>query len=344
VEESAGTPYGPVAGAGRRLADGPPTELAATIARQGEVLRGVLDLDLGAALEELEGAPRVWLVGTGTSEHAAQLGAMALATAGIDARPASSAAFCARAGELRAGDAVIVISHTTETAFARTGRGLARAAGARLLSITATGKGWPEALEVAPPERSETYTASYLAALLALARLAVELGSSELTEADLVAVPDLVDRAAGAEIAQFDRPPRLTVVFGAGPNAVTAREGALKLREAARVPAEGFESEYLLHGSAQLLGPHDLILAIDPAGDDSGLSPALMRAGSAAGCTIGAFVAPDGIHPLLAQLPMTVGLQALAAAWADARGTDPDRIVVSPWDAGALWNAGGPEG
>src|SRR3954465_11461008 len=32
---------------------------------------------------------------------------------------------------------------------------------------------------------------------------------------------------------------RLIVLAGLGPNAVTAREGALKLREAARLPAEG---------------------------------------------------------------------------------------------------------
>lgn len=344
MEESAGTPYGPVAGAaGRPPADRSMSKLAETIAGQGEVLRGVLEVDLGTALGELEGAGRVWLVGTGTSEHAAQLGALMFATAGIDARPSSSAAFCARPGELRRGDAVIVISHTTETAFARTARELARAAGARLVSVTAKGKGWPEALEVAPPERSETYTASYLAALLALARLAVALGSTELTEADLAAIPDLVDAAAASHVPQFDPPRRLTVVFGAGPNAVTAREGALKLREAARVAAEGFESEYLLHGSAQLLGPQDLMLAIDPRGEQSELSSALLRAGAAAGCTVGGVTAPDGVHPLLAQPAMTVRLQQLAAAWADARGTDPDTVVVAPWNSAALWNAGGPD-
>lgn len=316
--------------------------LAETIAGQGEVLREALEVDLQVAIGELEGAARVWLVGTGTSEHAAQLGALMLATAGVDARPTSSAAFCSRVGEVRAEDAMIVISHTTETAFARQARELARAAGARLVSVTATGKGWPEALEVARPERSETYTASYLAALLTLARLAVALGSTELGEADLAAMPDLVDAAAAAEVARFDPPPRLAVVFGAGPNAVTAREGALKLREAARVPAEGFESEYLLHGSAQLLGPDDLMLAVDPRGDESGLSSALLRAGAAAGCTVGGFVAPDGVHPLLAQLPMTVRLQALAASWADGRGTDPDTVVVAPWSSDALWGAGAP--
>jgi glutamine---fructose-6-phosphate transaminase (isomerizing) len=318
------------------------SKLAETIARQGEVLRGVLDLDLAAAVGAVEGGRRVWLVGTGTSEHAAQLGARMLATAGLDAHPSSAAGFCSGPPGLGPGDAVIVISHTAETAFARRARGLALAAGARLLSLTGHGKRWPEALEVAPPERSETYTASYLAALLALARLAAALCSTELGEADLAAVPDLVDAAAAAEVARFDPPRRLAVVFGAGAAAVTAREGALKLREAARVAAEGFESEYLLHGSAQLLGADDLMLAVDPHGDESGLSTALLRAGAGAGCTVGGFAAPEGVHPLLAQLPITVRLQALAAAWADARGTDPDRVVVSPWNSEFLWEAGAP--
>jgi hypothetical protein len=101
------------------------SELAGTIARQGEVLREVLDLDLRQALRSLDGARRVWLVGTGTSEHAARLGASMLATAGLDARSLSAAGFCARFDELGADDAVIVITHTTETAFARRGRELA---------------------------------------------------------------------------------------------------------------------------------------------------------------------------------------------------------------------------
>ena len=318
------------------------SELAGTIARQGEVLREVLDLDLRQALRSLDGAQRVWLVGTGTSEHAARLGASMLATAGLDARPLSAAGFCARFDELGADDAVIVITHTTETAFARRGRELALAAGMPLIGVTGKGKGWSEALEVAPPERSETYTASYLAALFVLARLAVALGSDQFDGADLAAIPALVDEAVTGEVPRFDPPRRLAVLFGAGAAAVTSQEGALKLREAARVAAEGFESEYLLHGSAALLGPEDLMLAVDPRGDDSGLGMALLRAGAAAGCTVGGIVAPAGVHPLLAQLPMTVRLQTLAAAWADSLGADPDRVVTSPWDADFLWGAGGP--
>ncbi|HVV91743.1 MAG TPA: hypothetical protein VHB53_14715, partial [Solirubrobacterales bacterium] len=109
--------------------------LAETIAIQGRVLRHVLELDLGPAVARLEGAGRVWLVGTGTSEHAAYLGAAMLATAGLDARASSSAGFVAAAPALDPADALVVITHTTETAFARRVREDALAAGTRLVSI-----------------------------------------------------------------------------------------------------------------------------------------------------------------------------------------------------------------
>lgn len=68
--------------------------LAETIAAQGASLRRALELDIEPALARLEGARRVWLVGTGTSEHAAHLGASMLATSGVEARAASCSAFC----------------------------------------------------------------------------------------------------------------------------------------------------------------------------------------------------------------------------------------------------------
>jgi glucosamine--fructose-6-phosphate aminotransferase (isomerizing) len=311
--------------------------LAETIANQGAVLRHVLDLDLAASAAELAGAERVWLVGTGTSEHAACLGAAMLAGAGLDARPSSAAGFVGAPPRLGDGDAVIVISHTAETVFARRARGEALAAGARVVSITGEGKGWPEAIEAAPPERSETYTASYLAALLVLARLALALGATEYADADLAALPALVE-AAGAAPPLVEGPPdRLAVLFGVGPAAVTAREGALKLREASRVLAEGFEAEYLLHGSAVPLSADDLLIAIDPTGDPTGLAPDLVRAAGQECITVARLDPPADLHPLLAQLPLTARLQSLASRWADLRRVDPDLVIVGGWADEGLW-------
>jgi glucosamine--fructose-6-phosphate aminotransferase (isomerizing) len=317
--------------------------LAETIAIQGRVLRHVLDLDLASAVARLDGAERVWLVGTGTSEHAACLGAPMLATAGFDARASSAAAFVADGRRLASGDVLIVITHTTETAFARRARDDALAAGARVLSITGDGKGWPEAIEAAPAERSETYSASYLAALMVLARLATALGGAEWDAKDLAALPGLVE-GAGAEPLPLEAPPsRLAVIFGAGPAAVTAREGALKLREASRVLAEGFEAEYLLHGSAVPLTSDDHLIALDPSGDRSGLTAALADAAEREGIPVARVDPLADLHFLLAQLPLTVRLQALASRWADRQNLDPDRVIVGAWADQALWTAGAPD-
>jgi len=333
--------------------------LAETIAIQGTVLRHVLGLDLAPAAARLEGAERLWLVGTGTSEHAARLGAAMLASAGFDAQSSSAAGFDA-AGRLAPGgpagdgsapmvprlgpdDALIVISHTTETAFARCVREDALAAGARLLTITGEGKDWPEAIAAAPPERSETYTASYLAALLVFARLTVALGGEEWTADDLAALPGLVE-GAGVEPLAVEAPPRLTVLFGAGPAAVTAREGALKLREASRVLAEGYETEYLLHGSAVPLTSDDHLIALDPGGDPSGLTASLADAAEREGIPVARLDPPPDLHPLLAQFPLTVRLQSLASRWADRQGIDPDTVILGAWADPSLWSLGAPQG
>ena len=64
-------------------------------------------------------------------------------------------------------------------------------------------------------------------------------------------VPEAVAAAiADPSIDAIAQPERLLVLVGAGPSAVTAREGALKVREASRFLAEGYDAEYLLHGSA----------------------------------------------------------------------------------------------
>ena len=316
------------------------TALAETIAIQGTVLRHVLDLDLGPAVARLEGARRIWLVGTGTSEHAACLGAAMLATAGFDTRASSSASFVAAGSRPGPDDALLVISHTTSTAFARRVREDALAAGVRLVSITAEGKGWPEAIEAAPPERSDTYTASYLAALVVLARLTVALGGEGWSAEDLAALPGLVE-GAGVEPLPAEAPPaRLTVLFGAGPAALTAREGALKLREASRVLAEGFESEYLLHGSAVPLTGDDHLIAIDPDGDATGLTASLAEAAEREGIPVARLDPPPDLHPLLAQIPLTVRLQSLASRWADRCGLDPDTVILGAWADDQLWALG----
>jgi glutamine---fructose-6-phosphate transaminase (isomerizing) len=318
------------------------TALAETIAAQGDLLDEVLSLSLDDAADRVGGAKRVWFVGTGTSQHAAELGAWMFGPGPRSARWSSSAAFCFEPPALGDDDAVVIISHTTETAFARQARALAIDAGARVVSITARGRGWPEAVEPAPLERAETYTASYLAALLVLARLSVAVGQPSFDERQLTELPGRVRAAAQAPAVLDGAPERLLVLAGVGPGAVTAREGALKLREASQLPAEGYEAEYLLHGTAVPLGPGDALLAIQPADDRFGLLGRLADAAASEGLLVATVQEPGGLHPVLAQIPLTVRLQKLASDLADARGVDPDKVIRGGWADEELWGAGAP--
>ncbi|HUA71759.1 MAG TPA: SIS domain-containing protein [Solirubrobacteraceae bacterium] len=318
------------------------TALSETIAAEGDVVEAALSVPVDDAAERIAGSKRLWLVGTGTSQHAAELGALMFGPGKRDARWRSSAAFCGESPALTADDAVVVISHTTETAFARRARVYAIESGAVVVSITARGKGWPEAIEVAPLERAETYTASYLAALVVLARLGAAVGEPVLDERQLYELPGRVRAAARAPAALDVAPERLIVLAGVGPAAVTAREGALKLREGARLPAEGYEAEYLLHGTAVPLGPGDALLAIQPSDDPFGMLELLGAAAASEGLEVHTVSEADGLLPVLAQIPLTVRLQKLASELADARGFDPDKVIVGGWAADRLWQAGAP--
>lgn len=318
--------------------------LEETIHSQPALLERTLALDLGDAPERLERAARIWLVGTGTSQHAAELGAMLFAEAGRDARWASSASFARWSPPPRSEDAVIVLSHTGETAYAQASRELARGAGAQLLALTGDEAGWPGALEVSPRERSETYTASYTAVLVVLARLAQGLGLGGL-DGQLGELPDRAsDALADPALSALEPPARLTVLTGAGPAGVTAREGALKLREAARLPAEGYEAEYLLHGSAVPLGADDTVILVQPDADTDGLVQGVGDAACAVGAAVASLTEPPGLHPVLAQIPLTARLQLLASRFADAGGENPDVVITGPWAAERLWARGRPAG
>ncbi|MFE0803664.1 SIS domain-containing protein [Streptomyces sp. NPDC058812] len=320
------------------------TALHRMIHMQAEAVERMAGADLAAPAEKLAGAHRVLLLGTGTSQHAAELGAMMLADAGVDARWASAAHFARWGAPLRTGDAVVVITHTAETAFALRCREQARAEGVPLVSVTGIGSGWPDAVETVEREQSETYTVSYTAALIVLAGLAHRLGAGQYS-------PEQLHRTASAIRSVYDDagieriglPARALAVIGAGPWAVTAREGALKIREASRTLAEGFEAENYLHGSAVPFGAADSLLLLEPGADPDGLVAALGEAAREEGIAVSTLEdTGEPLPPLLAQLPMTVRLQMLADRFAGLRRQNPDVAIVGAWAKTELWSLGAP--
>jgi glucosamine--fructose-6-phosphate aminotransferase (isomerizing) len=318
------------------------TALRAAIEAQPAELARLARLPVDDAAARLDACRRLWVVGTGSSEHAALLGAGLLREAGRDARGVSSLDLARWLPSPQPGDGVIVLSHTGESALAQAAAERARSAGVPLVAITGRGVGWPEALETVEREQAETYTVSYTGAVVVLARLAAELGAAMVGE-------ELDGLAARVRVAIADpgidaitEPGRVLVYAGVGPGAVTAREAAIKAREAARVLSEGYDAEYLLHGSAVPLDGRDRLVLIDPDGDPTALLGGVGRAAEAAGLAVSSLPGDPELHPLLRQIPLTARVQLAALALAESRGEDPDTVITGPWAEKTLWRLGAP--
>ena len=330
------------------------TALHRMIRAQADALDRIAGLDLAAPAAILAAARRVILVGTGTSQHAAELGVMMLERAGLDARWFPAATWVRWSTGPRHGDALVVITHTGQTGYAARARAEALASGMPVVSITGTGPGWPEAITTVAPEESETYTVSYTAAVAVLARLAHQVAGAGEPPRDGAradgSAGDVLQAAAEIRVAcaapatgDVPVPARSLGIVGCGPWGVTAREAALKVREAARMLAEGFDAERFLHGNAVPFTAADGVLLLQPEADPDGLTAAVGEAAARERIPVSMLSLPDsGLSPLLAQLPMTVHLQLMAERFARLRGQDPDTVITGAWADPDLWRIGMP--
>jgi glutamine---fructose-6-phosphate transaminase (isomerizing) len=340
------------------------TGLYRSILAQPQALRTLLSDWRGPELaaERLARLERVFLAGIGTSFHAAIVGEYLLRLAGADAWGVRSFEFVHYPRPLRPGDGVIVISHRGSKLHGNLA--VERALAAKVPTIGITGKNssmhGPElVIETVEQDPSSTHSISYVGALTRLAqiaaRLAALLGHVETArrlEHDLATLPRLMENILSRaeevrDIAReaVDRQRRIYFV-GAGPNAVTAPEGALKAKEAAYVTTEGFELEQAIHGPQVAFEREDLLVPISVRGRAEGrMADFLLALGEIAGhvwllgeapstqtaalieragwsrFALAAGAEPlEELTPLLAALPV----QLLADFLAAARGTNAD--------------------
>jgi glucosamine--fructose-6-phosphate aminotransferase (isomerizing) len=292
------------------------------------------------AAEGLHRVRRIWVVGTGSSQHVAALSAAMLQDAGRSAHSVSSMQFVRNAPIVGGNDGVIVITHSGTTAYAIAARALAFSAGLQTVTITKRGVAMNDVVETVEKETSETGTISFTAGALAVAMIAAEMGADAINADAVARVPGSVGDAIDASgVDRVPLPARSLAVIGAGPAAITAAEGALKVREAARMIATGYDAEYFLHGSAVPLTPEDHLVALTTP-DEDGFVEAVARTAEAAGIGVSRIGELAPLPVLLAQIPLAVRLQLLALRYARERGTDPDTIVTGEWNDPALWRIG----
>ena len=272
-----------------------------------------------AAAARLAGR-RLLLIGIGTSWHAAQHAVWMLREAGVEAEAAHAADVAPYERPIDAGEGVIVLSHTGSTGYSMQMLERARQAGAETLHVSGIGNGGE--LETVAAEPSYAYTASHTGALLRLAQIATALGA-QLGPLD--PVPERVAAVLDRPGPLIDAPDRLVELIGAGPNAWTAQEGALKIREAAYVAAEGLSSEQFFHGPSVALDEQDTLVVLDGGGPAAGRTEAIAGAVEATGARVVRFSERE-LGEALSVFPLTVVVQRIAAELAEERGVSPDRF------------------
>ena len=301
--------------------------MAKAMERQPADLRRILSdsAPAEAAAARIAGR-RVFVVGTGTSWHAANQGAYFLRVAGVDAL-AVSAADCALWGPApTAADALVLLSHRGTKRYTSGVLEQARADGVPTVTIGRMGGPAVDLVTVAQ-ERSDTFTASHLGALARLAQLAAALGADV---GELADVPEAVVRALEAPSRSVALPGRGLEFVGAGPNQWTAAEGALKVREAAQLFTEGLAFEQLLHGPAFALGSRDVLVSLDGGGPGAERLAELTAILEARGTRVYRFTARELGEPL-SVFPLTVAVQRIALEFALRLGTDPDDVGPDEW-------------
>jgi glucosamine--fructose-6-phosphate aminotransferase (isomerizing) len=328
-----------------------------TMHRQPDELRRLLDEGweaAEAAADRLRETRRIFLVGIGTSYHAALAGEWMLRWVGVDARAVMSPDFADYADAYPVGseDGVVVLAHSGTKSS--TSRSLARAlgAGARVVSVgsrTAEHPGSPLVLRTVDRETSAAFTASHTAAMLVLAQTATRLAAStrpslvpafsKTLEALPDQVADVLDRENEiAPVAQAAAE-RLIYAAGAGPSAVSALEVVIKVREAAQGQIDALPLEQFLHGPLVTVNSEDYGIVVNVPG---AMPITMTRTGEVAGVLVAigtplwmvgaevpqapaatVFTLPEVIEPLSTILSV-VPLQIFAQQVAVVRGTHPD--------------------
>ncbi len=232
-----------------------------------------------AAATCLADCERIFLVGIGSSLHAAQAGAAWLCQlTGVDARAVASLDFCLYGPVLRPGDGVMMISHGGGGGYTREALSLVRKAGLSAVVVTGRDSAMPPAtvtLTTSPAEVCRCHTAGYSAPLIVLLQVATAM--AEIRQVPLPAewahhlatLPAVLTNQLGLDApmqawaADLLRA-RSVMVVGAGLHQATADEVALKMQEAVQRPVLAMTIESLAHGPMAALQDGDLVVSVIP--------------------------------------------------------------------------------
>ena len=346
----------------QEVRQGHPYLMYDAIMRQPEAMEDMLTKhsnSVQAVAAELAKKRRLYLVGIGTSWHAALVAGhwfRKFSGSGPVVEVRHSFEFCSYPPSLGAEDGVIVISHRGTKTYSYLALEMAKSSGAYTVAITSTDPGPRIAgadvqLQTVSQERSAAFTISYTAGLMVLGMLASAMGSWTDRSGDvaqlrarLEEVPAAAEQVT-ARLTELQRAARRFqsrdrfICAGWGPNTASAYEVALKIQETSACDSEGFQIEQLLHGPFCSVDQKCLVMLVAPPGPGYERAMNVARASAAVGAQVWCLVqegdtllsdigterftlpvVPEFWSPLVYVLPLQLFTYYLALA----RGAHPD--------------------
>jgi glucosamine--fructose-6-phosphate aminotransferase (isomerizing) len=319
------------------------------IAAQPDAVAAALD----QPVPTLDLARPIVFTGIGTSLHACRVAAawVRLLTDGRVRPVALDAYDVALTEPLRAEDQLIVVSHRGNKRYPAQVLAKARAVGAATLAVTGQSDVDIPAttvLRTCAQERASTHTVSYTTALAVLARLIVESVGEPAVQfrEGLRAVPAALATTLALPLSEAsvralsDDTRSIALVVGAGLDAITAEEAALKIKEGTYRWAEGMGAEFALHGPPAVFTDATVGYLIRPASPDgervAALARLLARIGGKAfiaGSDADADLPFAAVHPLCRPFVVVAPFQRLVSAAAALLGSNPDltHLEAEPW-------------
>ena len=222
-----------------------------------------------------------------------------------------------------------MLSHRGTKLYSARALEMGKTSGARTFIFSGIGSGVradiaDAVVRTSESDKSSAFTVSHTTTMTCLAMLAVELGGkgeNRPLAADLNGhlnrLPDLIEAALGEEAAVQEwahsaREAERFYFTGWGPNASTAYEVALKMKETSYAMTEGFQLEQYLHGPFVATHPGCMVTFIIPPGVGRDRALSLMDAAHETGAhTVAIF--QDGDTEVLGRADVDIPLPGVAA-------------------------------
>jgi glutamine---fructose-6-phosphate transaminase (isomerizing) len=249
------------------------------------------------------GPARLVFTGNGTAFYSAEMGSQVLQLSNLDWRVVQAFELAKYENHPGGSGMTIGVSHSGITKSTLDALSKAKSQGSKTIGVThftdrPISKVADKTLVVGDsPDRSRCHTKAYTNSAAAVFWLSLAFDQASTPElanikknfetslADEIESTISRSESGAKKMASELRNVSKIYFAGAGPNLVTAREAALKNKEASYLPAEGMELEEILHGPAMSFDKQTLVVALVPWGPSVERARDLLAAAKKIGAT-----------------------------------------------------------